>query len=110
MNLRLTLATFALIALCPRPSLAADNTEKIQEKEDARLAGKCAKEALKEVRDGERGRIHAQPENKWDELCAPPAPPVEPPAILPPPLPLPPPGVEPLLPPPLLPPPLPSQP
>lgn len=81
----LLLATgLTLIAFAPRFAAAADNTDKLAEKEKSRLAEKCAKEAAKDLRDAERGRTHPRPDNKWDELCAPPPPPVEPPAVEPP--------------------------
>lgn len=80
MMIRLTVATgLMLAALSPRLAIAADNTLKKAEKETIRLAGKCEKEALKDQRDADRGRKHAQRDNKWDLLCAPPPPPVLPP-------------------------------
>lgn len=103
MNIRLFAATLMLIAFAPRPSVAGENKAKKAEKEEARLEEKCSKEADKDVRDFERDRRHARPDNKWDELCAPPAPPpvdppaIEPPALIPPP---PPPGMMMPLPPP----------
>jgi len=82
MMIRMTIATgLVMIALSPRLAAAADNTEKKAEKEEIRLAGKCAKEAVRDLRDAERERKHAQRDNKWDELCAPPPPPPPPPVV-----------------------------
>lgn len=82
---KLLLATgLTLLAFAPRVSAAADNADKLAEKERIRLEKKCAKEAAKDRRDAERGRLHPRPDNKWDALCAPPPPPPPPPVEAPP--------------------------
>ena len=103
MNIRLALATgLMMVVFAPRPSTAGDDARKKKtDKEEIRLERKCGNEAEKDLRDAERDRKHLRRDNKWDALCAPPAPPppppvVEPPAQEPPPL----------VPPPLLPPPM----
>jgi len=89
MDMRLTLAAALALTGFGRIAAAADNTEKLKEKEEARLERKCEKEDAKERRDEDRGRKHLAPDNKWDELCVPPAPPPDPenpPAEPPPPI------------------------
>lgn len=101
--MRLLLTTGALlIAFAPRPAAAERDNPGSQGTEEIRLERKCAQQREKDRRDEDRGRKHAQRDNKWDELCAPPPPPVvDPPAVQPPviappvivpPMPLPPPA------------------
>jgi hypothetical protein len=97
--MRLLLTTGALmIVLAPRPAAAERDNDESQGTEEIRLERKCEQQREKDRRDEDRGRKHPQRGNKWDELCAPPPPPVvvppvvEPPVIQPPAL-MPPPGV-----------------
>lgn len=98
MDIRLRLlAGLMMIAFAPRPAAAGNDTAKKAAKETIRLGAKCAKEAVKDLRDVERDRRNPRPDNKWDELCAPPPPPPAPdPVVVPPPV----------LPPPIMPPPI----
>jgi len=90
MIIQLLAATLMLLVIAPRSSQAGEQSTKA-EKEEIRLEDKCSKEAAKDLKHPQ------QPDNRWDALCAPPAPPppVDPPAIEPPPI-IPPMMLEPL--------------